>query len=669
MSTPREDEAELAALLADLDPGDELVHRHLWLIALFDWIRGDARSSEAAVARVEQLLDALGEQHRARARWQAWWRALTDSVDGTTLLSDYGFASRNAFVTELLDRLHQKLLPNSPETADACELFTLVLPTEFDAQWLAALPPETLQRIAQLLTIPADPAAHPPAPSARQPTRWQATLLDAITFCTSQVRAAGFSPEIRLRMSATARDASPFHSLAADFDAVRQAWLNGADVEARALQFRHQLEACRQAASSVYTHLDTHGISVDLVFRLRQLRQRVLRIRALLDCLLDDAQHAHCARLFSHLASVGQEQRGLASLVSASSSMLAAKVAERSSETGEHYITRNRAEYRAMLRNAAGGGALTAVTTLLKFVVLGLGLSAFWSGFWAGVVYAASFVAIQLLHFTLATKQPAMTAPAMAAKLKDITDPTALEGFVDEVTHLVRSQVAAVLGNVAVVFPLVVLLSLALQGATGHPMIDAAKAQHVFASLALWGPSALFAAFTGTLLFASSILAGWVENWFVLHRLDSALRYNPRITRWLGTARAQRWAQFARTHVSGFAANISLGFMLGLLPAVLDFLGPGLDVRHVTLSAGQLGAACASLGWDVLRSAALWWAVASLPVIGALNVGVSFYLAFRVALKAHNVSGLGRSRIRQAVLQRLRRAPMSFFWPAKEGLL
>jgi len=432
---------------------------------------------------------------------------------------------------------------------------------------------------------------------------------------------------------------------------------------------RHQLEACRQAASSVYTHLDTHGISVDLVFRLRQLRQRVLRIRALLDCLLDDPQHAHCARLFSHLASVGQEQRGLASLVSASSSMLAAKVAERSSETGEHYITRNRAEYRAMLRNAAGGGALTAVTTLLKFVVLGLGLSAFWSGFWAGVVYAASFVAIQLLHFTLATKQPAMTAPAMAAKLKDITDPTALEGFIDEVTHLVRSQVAAVLGNVAVVFPLVVLLSLALQGATGRPMIDAAKAQHVFASLALWGPSALFAAFTGTLLFASSILAGWVENWFVLHRLDSALRYNPRITRWLGTARAQRWAQFARTHVSGFAANISLGFMLGLLPAVLDFLGPGLDVRHVTLSAGQLGAACASLGWDVLRSAALWWAVASLPVIGALNVGVSFYLAFRVALKAHNVSGLGRSRIRQAVLQRLRRAPMSFFWPAKEGLL
>ena len=37
-----------------------------------------------------------------------------------------------------------------------------------------------------------------------------------------------------------------------------------------------------------------------------------------------------------------------------------------------------------------------------------------------GGLRTVSFVVIQLLHFTLATKQPAMTAPAMAAKLKDI---------------------------------------------------------------------------------------------------------------------------------------------------------------------------------------------------------------------------------------------------------
>ena len=86
----------------------------------------------------------------------------------------------------------------------------------------------------------------------------------------------------------------------------------------------------------------------------------------------------------------------------------------------------------------------------------------------------------------------------------------------------------------------------------------------------------------------------------------------------------------------------------------------------MTLSTGQLAAACASLGWDVVRNPALWWAVASIPFIGALNLSVSFYLAFRVALQAHSVSSLGRVRIRRAVLQRLRQAPMSFLFPARE---
>jgi len=660
----------LPALLEAMDPDADAVHRHLWLIALFDWIQDEGHAGADALARMGAFLDAVEASPETTVRLQVWWRTLIDSVDGTTLLSDYGFASRNSFVTELIERLHYKLLPSSPETSDASELFALVLPGIQDAQWLAALPGPTLERLGRLLSAPATGPLVAIAPTL---TYWQATVLEAITFCAAQVRAAGLSPEIRLRMSTPALEASPFHALASDFDAVRDAWLaqqgglGSADSVAQAVQhFRAQLDACRHAAASVYTHLDAHGISVDLVFRLRQLRERVLRIRALLDCLLGEPTHLYTAQLFSHLASVGQYQRSVRALFSHSTSLLAAKVAERSSETGEHYITRTRGEYRSMLGQAAGGGALTAATTFLKFAVMALGLSAFWNGFWSGVVYAASFVVIQLLHCTLATKQPAMTAPAMAAKLRDFSDASALKDFVDEVTHLVRSQVAAVLGNVAVVFPAVLLLSWGLQLLSGRPMIDAKEAQHVFHSLTLLGPSLFFAALTGVLLFASSILAGWAENWFVLHRLDSAIRYNPAFTRRLGAARADRWAHYMRHNVSGFASNISLGFMLGLLPAIFGFLGLGLEARHVTLSTGQLGAACASLGWEVLRSPALWWAMASLPFIGALNLGVSFYLAFTVALQANSVSGLGRVRIRRAVLERLRQEPMSFFWPARD---
>ncbi|MDB5893100.1 MAG: recombinase, partial [Rhodoferax sp.] len=352
----------------------------------------------------------------------------------------------------------------------------------------------------------------------------------------------------------------------------------------------------------------------------------------------------------------------------ANSTLLAAKVTERSAETGEHYITREPGEYVSMLRKAAGGGALTGLTTLLKFAVVALGLSAFWSGFWSSLVYAGSFVLIQLLHCTLATKQPAMTAPAMAAKLKNLDSADAVTAFVDEVTHLVRSQVAAVLGNVVVVFPVVLALNALVQAALGHPMIDAKGAQHVFDTLHLLSPALLFAAFTGLLLFAASIIAGWAENWFVLHKLDSAMRYNPRITSLLGHARAVRWSVFMRDNISGFASNISLGFMLGLIPAFAGFFGIGIDVRHVTLSTGQLAAACASLGWGVVHNPALWWCVASIPLIGALNLGVSFYAAFRIALQAHNVSGVDRARIRSAIWTRWRRQPLSFFIPSRRAV-
>ncbi len=681
---------DLTRLLDTLDAGASLVQRHLWLVAFVDWVRGDCSSVQGSVARVALFLDAVQARPGMAKRVQTWWQTLVDTINGTTLLADFGFASRSAFVSEMAERLRLKILPATPETVDASELFSLVLSTAFDARWLAALDEPLLARLASLLqtdtfepdTRDTDSAmerlgtSQPMTPVDRSASLWESTVLEAITFCTSQVRATGFAPELRLRMSDTARESGPFHALSADFEVVRLAFLahtpgnatTDAVLQEALQQFRERLDRCRHAASTVYTHLDEHGISVNLVFRLRQLRERVLRIRALLDCLTGTNPSASTARLLSHLVIVGQERRSLRALVASNSSLLAAKVAERSSETGEHYITRTKAEYADMFAKAAGGGALTAVTTGLKFMVMAVGLSAFWGGFWSSLVYAGSFIAIQLLHWTLATKQPAMTAPAMAAKLKDLSEPHALDVFVDEVTHLVRSQVAAVLGNVLVVFPVVVVISIAIQLIWGSPMIGAKEAAYVFHSLTLLGPTLLFAAFTGVLLFASSIIAGWAENWFVLHRLNSALRYNPRITAALGPERAARWAHFMRDKISGFASNISLGFMLGLIPAFAGFFGLGLEVRHVTLSAGQLAAACASIGWDVVREPALWWCVAALPLIGALNLGVSFYMAFRLALQAHNVTGVDRARISDAVWSRWRTQALSFFWPVKEAV-
>lgn len=666
---------DLSSLLSQVDPDANLAQRHLWLIAVCDWIRGDSAAPEAAAGRVELLLDALESRADVRARVRRWWQRFTQEVDLTALLADHGFAPRTAFLSELAQRLRRKLLPATPETADANELFRLVLPSRFDARWISLLSERQLARLGDLLgdaPPPASALATAPESEASRPVpAWRRVLVDAVLYCTSQVTAAGFAPELRLRMSPAARDARTFHALMNDLERLHHELLRVPTDDAALQQaftaFRGRLEACRAASATVYEHFEDNGISVGLVFRLRQMRERILRIRELLDCLMAPEPGPSVARLITRLIAAGNEGNSIRALISSNSSLLAAKVAERSAETGEHYITRDRAAYGQMLRMAAGGGALTGLTVLMKFWVLALGMSAFWGGFAAGLMYAGSFIAIQLLHLTLATKQPAMTAPAMAAKLRELHDSAAIEEFVSEVTHLVRSQVAAVLGNVSVVVPAVLGLAALLHFLHGAPMVDAAHAHEVLHGLSLAGPTGLFAAFTGVLLFASSIIAGWAENAFVLHRLDSALRYNPRIVRVLGEVRADRWATFMRQNISGLTSNTSLGLMLGLVPAVTAFFGLGLEVRHVTLSAGQIGAAAAALGPSVLYNPALWWAIAAIPVIGALNVGVSFYLAFRVALRAHNIGQVERARIRAAIWARWRSSPLSFFVPARAG--
>ncbi|MBK6470000.1 MAG: site-specific recombinase [Betaproteobacteria bacterium] len=656
---------DLTALINAADPKAGQAERHLWLVRLLEWLRhaprqalpdgaDDPRTPLPAV-RLRHLLNQVEKnpalQQQMQGLVQAFWR----DIDAASLYADLGFGARRSFASDLLTRAHQRVLPGTPETADLASLFRLLFKPG-DADWVAALDAPLLGRAARLLV--------PDGAATRK------VLLDAITILVSAVHSAGHTSALRQRMDPAALQDGPFRQLTAAAAALRDAVQEGNAPETlrTAAYLRALLDACRRAAASVMPHLEQYGISVDIVYELDQLQGRTQRIEQLVDCVIAPDALGEGQRLLLELLRVLQQQRGVRNLLAQHYSLLARQVAERSAETGEHYITRSRKEYRDMLRRAAGGGAVIAGTTFLKFAIMALGLSAFWGGFWAGTNYALSFVIVMLLHWTVATKQPAMTAPALAASLptgESATDAD-LEAFVDRVTQLIRSQIAGIVGNVAVCAPLVLAVQWLWTLAFGAPLVGTKDAEYVLHSITLLGPTALFAAFTGVLLFASSLVAGWAENWFVFHRLDSAIAWNPRIVATLGAARAQRWGRWWRANVSGLAANISLGMMLGLVPALLGFFAVPLDVRHVTLASGQLGAAVGALGASTLLTAAFWWCVAGIAVTGLLNLTVSFTLAFRVALRSRGVRRVDRRRIGSALWRRLRRQPASFLWPPKE---
>jgi hypothetical protein len=50
---------DLQGLLAGLDPTADVAQRHIWLINIFDWVRGDRASPQAAIGRVHRLLDPV----------------------------------------------------------------------------------------------------------------------------------------------------------------------------------------------------------------------------------------------------------------------------------------------------------------------------------------------------------------------------------------------------------------------------------------------------------------------------------------------------------------------------------------------------------------------------------------------------------------------------------
>jgi site-specific recombinase len=316
-----------------------------------------------------------------------------------------------------------------------------------------------------------------------------------------------------------------------------------------------------------------------------------------------------------------------------------------------------------MFRSAAGGGLVTSVTAWLKLGISQLKAPPGLEGILASVNYSASFVVLQLAHFTLATKQPAMTGPALARRLERASEPGGVAAFVDEAFNLLRSQAASIFGNLATVVPSVVLVDLAARWALGHALLPVAKAEATTASLSLLGPTPLYAAITGVLLFLSSLAAGWADNWFVLRDLEQGLATSRRLVASLGRARTARVARWLRENVSGLAGNVSLGFLLGMTPALGYAFGLPLDVRHVTLSAGFLAASASALGPSALHSAPFWWAVGGIASMAVLNVGVSFALALATAVRAQGLRAPERSELRAALWGRFRRRPADLVVP------
>jgi site-specific recombinase len=643
--------------------------RLAWLHDLGAWLfaglgeSDEARASSPQSVRLKHLLAVLERAPDRKHAFAAALRGALGDRDAFDLLTETGLPRETGFAGEFIDRVLSKMLPEPPP-ADLASLFVLVFSDREQAEMVERIDEDIWRQLLALIDFGADAGAH----GYRE--RLVRSAENALVSLAIQVCATTLHPALRRRMESSEGTVIPTFGLpeAARAFVANRSLARGGDLVRGAQAFREAFGVALVAVENVYAHLDRQGVSIGIVYQLERVRAQVQRIGELTDLLsLPDKSPGQLRYFLANLVRDVHDRRSVRVLLAQNFSLAARKVVERSAQAGEHYITRTREEYVAMVKSAAGGGAMTALTVHAKFALSSLHLAPFYDGLAASFNYSTSFVAMQLCGFTLATKQPAMTGPALAARMHGLQEPAKMSALVDEVANLMRSQSAAIIGNVFVVAPVAYALAVALIAAFGHLPLDAEKAKHTIDSLSIasWVP--LYAAFTGVLLWISSLVAGWADNWFAYRRLGPAIANHRRLTYVFGPTGAKRIADFLEHQIAGLAGNVSLGFLLGSLPVFFAFYGLPIEVRHVTLSTGQLAVAVSVLGWGVVGSAAFGLAVAGIALIGVLNLGVSFVLALNIAIRARGIRGADRFAIYRAILHRLRVAPASFLLPARAG--
>jgi site-specific recombinase len=458
---------------------------------------------------------------------------------------------------------------------------------------------------------------------------------------------------------------------------LKELLLNNGDpqqIKVLAQQVKHSIETCIEVVQYIRDQTAEKGASLSQTFILFQIEQKLHRMQLVLD-IVDADEKIDVARLTDLFITVIRNENrknSLREFLSQTTGLLAYQIAEQKGKKGNKYITASPVEYWKMILSAMWGGLIVCFVAVFK-VLLGMPhMATFWHGFVYSINYSLGFIAIEESKATLATKQPAFTASAVAGSLDTRkTDNTPnLYNLAVTVSKVSRSQIASFIGNLIVVFPVTYVLAWVYDLLFGHPLVadkkalDMLAAQHPWQSLSL-----LYACNTGVFLFLSGIIAGYVQNKVNYGRIGRRLTEHPFLRVYISRPRLERMAHYLDEHAGGLIGNISLGFFLGMASTVGNIFGIPFDIRHITIAAANtsigLYGTVSSVGWNHVSFSYMAVVVTGVLGIGFLNFLVSFSLAFIVAVRSRGIHLRDYPEFLGILWKYFRSHPLDFFRPRK----
>ncbi|MBD3905372.1 site-specific recombinase [Chryseobacterium sp. Ch-15] len=581
-------------------------------------------------------------------------------------LTEANILSENAFFPELKKRILNKVLPPVEHENTVWYLIDNVsFRPKKDLEYLHNIPENEIDEFLNILGIS----------NFIEKANVKSELIFSMNILSWRVTGMALEVDV-VRMAPEYRNFdNPFLALQNELEALAEEFKINPEIQlhskdSRYKQIKIYAEQCQDFVNIAFKNSSKYGISGKINQSLLKIRQQTQRISEIVNLLIIDHPDdvvIKSKQLMFNILSYKSHKNNISDLINDSTRLISHLITNHTAETGSHYITSSRKQYMKMFYKASGGGIIVGALCILKMLYGFMPGSDFFHAFLYSLNYAMGFVMIYLMGFTLATKQPAMTAATMTKVLSEQENTkTNYTEFADLVSKLFRSQFIAFVGNVLLSFPIALLIIYGLdvffsQNLAVEKSDRLLKDLNPFESKAI-----LHACIAGFYLFISGIISGNIGNNSVFYQIPDRIAKNLPIKRMFGARFAKSLSKYYAKNWAGIVSNFWFGVFLGATAPIGLFFGLDLDIRHITFAAGNFAIGLYGKDFSV-ESSVFWISFITVFVIGFFNFLVSFSLSMFLAFRSRKMNFGEVREIYRAIFRYFLRNPLKFFIPLQSS--
>lgn len=620
---------------------------------------------------IQELLDFLHKNDFIRLQFSYYLKKLLHNKKFNKFLSDAGILRDVDFIFEVRKRIFSKLLPYQPNKNSLEYVLNQVFYMNTDTIWVNKISISQIEELHDLLLFK-------PIYDTIEEDSVLSEMLLSMNIITQRISGRAMETDVIKMVPEYDSLESPFAAFEKELhqiddilrDPKNKHFITSSDLYYKQLLILHK--QCDDFVEKAFANSSKYGISLRVNQNLLRIRQQLHRLKVLIPLLVVDREENKTnngIQLALKLIKYNCYKNDIRGLVSESTQLLSYEVTQHTAKTGEKYITETRQEYFKMFRAALGGGLIVGILCIIKVLLGKVETSDFGHAFLYSMNYSLGFIAIYLCGFTLATKQPAMTASALIRALeqgmKKQGNPSEKhQAFAVLFARVFRSQFIAFVGNVIMAFPISLLGIWLIDYAFGYN-IAASKWTKLLTDLSPVHSMAIFhAAIAGVFLFLSGIISGSIANRDKHHQVYYRIQEHPVLKMTFGRNKTKKLADLYEKKWAGVISNLWFGVFMGSTASIGLFFGLNLDVRHITFASGNL--ALGLYGADFMVTLSLIaWGIIGIGVIGLVNFLVSFALSLGLAFRSRNIPLLEIRFIISSIWKHFKSKPMSFFFPSE----